>query len=107
MSVSNVKVNTFAPIPHTLLCVSLIMSVAINNPPAGATSNAEQFGNVNFSLINLEHMGEKHIYYYKGTSHIYSTHYVHVLTSFRQVTLLILYPCLPTTPLLLSLKHLA
>ena len=65
MSVSNVKVNTFAPIPHTLLCVSLIMSVAINNPPAGATSNAEQFGNVNFSLINLEHMGEKHIYYYK------------------------------------------
>ena len=99
MSISNMKVNTFAPIPHTLLCVSSIMSMAINNPPAGATSNVERFGNIDFSLIDLECMAEKHIYYYKGMSHIYSTHHVHVLTSFQQVTLLILYPCLPTTHL--------
>ena len=82
MSVSNVKVNTSAPIPHTLLCVSSIMSMAINNLLAGATSNMECFGNVDFSLINLERMAKKHIYYYKGMSHIYSTHYDHVLTSF-------------------------
>ena len=82
MSVLNAKVHMFTPIPQTLLCVSLIMSAAINNPPASATSNLEHFGNVNFSLIVLEHMAEKHIYYYKSMSHIYSTHYVHVLTSF-------------------------
>ena len=106
MSALNAKVNTFTPILHTLLCISLIMSVAINNPPASAKSNAECFGNVDFSLINLKSMAEKHIYYYKGMYHIYSTHYVHVLTSFWQATLLILYPCLPTTRLPLSLKHL-
>ena len=106
MSVSNAKVNTFAPILHTLLCVSSIMSMAINNPPAGATSNVECFSNIDFSLIDLERMAKKHIYYYKGMSHIYSTYHVHVLTSFQQATLLILYPCLPTTRLLLSSKHL-
>ena len=106
MSVSNTKVNTFAPVPHILLGVSSIMSMAINNPPASATSNTECFGNVDFSLLDLKRMAKKHIYYYKGMSHTDSTHYVHVLTSFQQATVLILYPCLSTTHLLLSLKHL-
>ena len=66
MSISNTKVNTFAPIPHTLLCVSSIMSMAINNPPASATSNAECFSNIDFLLIDLKRMAKKHIYYYKG-----------------------------------------
>ena len=73
MSVSNAKVNTFTLVPHTLLCVSSIMSVAINNPDAGAKSNVECFSNVDFSLINLGSMVEKHTYYYKGMYHIYST----------------------------------
>ena len=81
MSILNMKVNMFAPILHTLLGVSSIMSAAINNPPASATLNTEHFGNVNFLLTDLKHMAKKHIYYYKGTSHIYSTPYVHVLTS--------------------------
>ena len=82
MSISNAKVNTFAPVPHILLGVSSIMSMAIKNPPASATSNTEHFGNIDFSLTDLKRMAKKLIYYYKGTSHIYSTHYVHVVTSF-------------------------
>ena len=66
MSISNAKVNTFIPVPHTLLCVSSIMSVAINNPPAGVMSNAEHFGNVNLAMINVESLAERHIYHYKG-----------------------------------------
>ena len=66
MSISNAKVNTVIPVPPTLLCVSSIMSVAINNPPAGAMSNAKHFGNVDFAMINAESLVEKHIYHYKG-----------------------------------------
>ena len=66
MSISNAKVNTFILVPHTLLCVSSIMSAAINNPPAGVKSNVERFGNVNFAMINVESLAEKHIYHYKG-----------------------------------------
>ena len=66
MTISNVKVNTFIPVPYTLLCVSSIMSAAINNPPAGAKSNAERFGNVDFAMNNIESLAEKHIYHYKG-----------------------------------------
>ena len=66
MTISNAKVNTFVPVPHTLLCVSSIMSAAINNPPAGAKLNAECFGNVDFAMINVKSLAEKHIYHYKG-----------------------------------------
>ena len=66
MSISNAKVNTFILVPHTLLCVSSIMSAAINNPPAGAKSNTERFGNVDFTMNNIESLAEKHIYHYKG-----------------------------------------
>ena len=66
MSISNAKVNTSILVPHTLLCVSSIMSAAINNPPAGVMSNAEHFSNVDFAMINIESLAEKHIYHYKG-----------------------------------------
>ena len=66
MTISNAKVNMFVPVLHTLLCISSIMSMAINNPPAGAKSNTECFGNVDFTMINVESLVEKHIYYYKG-----------------------------------------
>ena len=66
MSISNAKVNTFIPVPPTLLCVRSIMSTAINNPPAGAMSNTERFSNVDFTMINVESLVEKHIYHYKG-----------------------------------------
>ena len=67
MTISNSKVNMFIPVPPILLCVSSIMSAAINNAPAGAMSNAERFGNVDFAITNVEGLAEKHIYYYKGT----------------------------------------
>ena len=66
MTISNAKVNTFVLVPHTLLCVSSIMSAAINNPPSGAKSNAECFSNVDFAMINVESLVEKHIYHYEG-----------------------------------------
>ena len=42
------------------------MSAAINNPPAGVKSNAERFSNVDFTIVNVESLAEKHIYHYKG-----------------------------------------